>query len=672
MRPAVLVHLLDEVTKHLLGHVEVGDHAVLERTNRLDRPRRAAEHPLGLDADGVDLVRARVDRDDRRLGQHDAATADVDERVRRAEVDRHVAAAEAGELREDSHALSRPRTPGRPLTRWGGSASGARPAAVYRSPIWAPERKLSPQVTDFPSTGDQLPATARSERGDRQPDDVEVVAVDALDERAAAALDRVAAGAAAPLARTSTYQSTVASSSVRNVTRVDRVPARLPPPVSIAKPLTTSCVRPLSRRSDCRGRAASAGLPQIAPSITTTVSTPRTDGLVRIAGAGTCAARALRSAFRVATSIGAPAIVLVDVASAATSNSHPSDARMSRRWGEADARSAARRAQRRDPGVGRAPRSQVREEQLRLARRRLGAVGAVDHVLADLDREVAADRARRGLERVRRADHLARRLDRVVALEDDRHERAGGDELDELAEERLALVLAVVLLRGRLVELHLLQRDEPQALALEAGDDLAGQVAGERVRLDQDEGPVHSAPSEGWVRTRASRRGAGSSASAGSSRRRRRARGGGGWIAPGTSVSQYGQIAHCGSSGVAHATHGSLSLRRHAGQRRKSFSIGASQFGHIMLVELVDPSRRRLHLELALAHVLEVLRRPHDRVDDRADEREQARCGRAADQHRIGHPPARVGVGPVDQREPDRRPGRFRLTLVSRRMSFSR
>src|SRR5215218_902347 len=37
VRPAVLVHLLDEVAQHLLGHVEVGDHAVLERPDGGDR-----------------------------------------------------------------------------------------------------------------------------------------------------------------------------------------------------------------------------------------------------------------------------------------------------------------------------------------------------------------------------------------------------------------------------------------------------------------------------------------------------------------------------------------------------------------------------------------------------------------------------------------------------------
>src|SRR5204862_523507 len=78
VRPAVLVDLLDEVAQHLLGDVEVGDHAVLQRADGLDRARRAAEHALRLDADGVDLSGARVDRDHGRLAQHDAAPADVD------------------------------------------------------------------------------------------------------------------------------------------------------------------------------------------------------------------------------------------------------------------------------------------------------------------------------------------------------------------------------------------------------------------------------------------------------------------------------------------------------------------------------------------------------------------------------------------------------------------
>ena len=45
VRPAVLVHLLDEVPQHLLGHVEVGDDAVLERPDCADVPGRPPEHP---------------------------------------------------------------------------------------------------------------------------------------------------------------------------------------------------------------------------------------------------------------------------------------------------------------------------------------------------------------------------------------------------------------------------------------------------------------------------------------------------------------------------------------------------------------------------------------------------------------------------------------------------
>ena len=105
MRETVLVHLLDEVAEHLLGDVEVGDDAVLQRADGGDRAGRAAEHALGLDADGVDLARALVDRDDRRLGEDDAAAADVDERIGGAQVHGHVATAEAIEVTHKTHAL---------------------------------------------------------------------------------------------------------------------------------------------------------------------------------------------------------------------------------------------------------------------------------------------------------------------------------------------------------------------------------------------------------------------------------------------------------------------------------------------------------------------------------------------------------------------------------------
>ena len=67
----------------------------LERADRGDAVGRAADHPLGLGADGEDLAGLGVHRDDGRLVEHHAAAAHVDERVGGAEVDRHVAADDA-------------------------------------------------------------------------------------------------------------------------------------------------------------------------------------------------------------------------------------------------------------------------------------------------------------------------------------------------------------------------------------------------------------------------------------------------------------------------------------------------------------------------------------------------------------------------------------------------
>ena len=95
-RPLARVHALDEVAQHLLADVEVGDHAVLQRADRLDVLGRAPDHLLRFDADRERTTVAHVDRDHRRLVEHDAAPAHVHERVGSAEVDRHVAAEQSG------------------------------------------------------------------------------------------------------------------------------------------------------------------------------------------------------------------------------------------------------------------------------------------------------------------------------------------------------------------------------------------------------------------------------------------------------------------------------------------------------------------------------------------------------------------------------------------------
>src|SRR3954451_19119847 len=70
----------------------------------------------------------------------------------------------------------------------------------------------------------------------------------------------------------------------------------------------------------------------------------------------------------------------------------------------------------------------------------------------------------------------------------------------------------------------------------------------------------------------------------------------------------------------------------------------AVRAGH--LLDLLQPRRRRRDLELAFAHVVEVLGRAHDHVDDRADEgEEERRGGGATDQHRVLDAAPGVGEG---------------------------
>src|SRR6185437_12697032 len=68
---------LEEVPQHLLGDVEVGDDAVLERPHGEDAVGGAAEHPFGLETDAFDLAGRALDRDHRGLVEDDALAFDV-------------------------------------------------------------------------------------------------------------------------------------------------------------------------------------------------------------------------------------------------------------------------------------------------------------------------------------------------------------------------------------------------------------------------------------------------------------------------------------------------------------------------------------------------------------------------------------------------------------------
>ena len=84
-------------------------------------------------------------------------------------------------------------------------------------------------------------------------------------------------------------------------------------------------------------------------------------------------------------------------------------------------------------------------------------------------RVVAAQRTGLGRGGVRRADRRARRGDHAFALEHERERRPRRDEVDELSEERLRLVLGVVLLREVAVDDEQARGAQPEATPLEAG-----------------------------------------------------------------------------------------------------------------------------------------------------------------------------------------------------------
>src|SRR3954447_3937197 len=72
-----------------------------------------------------------------------------------------------------------------------------------------------------------------------------------------------------------------------------------------------------------------------------------------------------------------------------------------------------------------------------------------------------------------------------------------------------------------------------------------------------------------------------------------------------------------------------------------------------LVAQLAHPQLGGFDLQLALVRVLQVLRRPHDRVDGGADVGEEGGDGGAGDQERVGDPAARIEVGVDDQRQPE-------------------
>ena len=167
---------------------------------------------------------------------------------------------------------------------------------------------------------------------------------------------------------------------------------------------------------------------------------------------------------------------------------------------------------------------------------------------------------------------------RVLAADGEREDGARRDERDELAEEGLALVLGVVLLRERAGDLEQAGAAELVAATLEAGDDLAAERATDAVRLDEDECGFGSHRRGSVVATRAAAEDGRRSARAAHAQRlqrpRRRVT-----AAGGTGVAQYGQTCQICSSGEPHELHACLRRVVQTGQTRNEASTSPRQTG---------------------------------------------------------------------------------------------
>ena len=80
----------DEMAQHLLGHLEIGDYAVAKWPRCLNVGRRAADHLPSLLANRLHVADPRIDRNHRRLEQHDALAPPKDDCIRGTQIDREL------------------------------------------------------------------------------------------------------------------------------------------------------------------------------------------------------------------------------------------------------------------------------------------------------------------------------------------------------------------------------------------------------------------------------------------------------------------------------------------------------------------------------------------------------------------------------------------------------
>src|SRR5919106_2744357 len=323
--------------------------------------------------------------------------------------------------------------------------------------------------------------------------------------------------------------------------------------------------------------------------------------------------------------------------------------------------------------------SSIREPEADLPLSRARRIGSVHEVVRHREREVAPDRSGSGLRRIRGSDRRPCDLDRRLTLEDERECRRRRDEADQLPEEGLLPVLLVVTLGQVPIDVNEPRGPHAQPALLEAREDLARQTALHAVRLDQDKCAfVHSrrlfssssrffAFQKNQITTPRTMIGMIMPTSASTEKATESPPPDPPWARRTATRSTLEVLDG------ARRLDGRLAVRADLPERlERSLATparllelgranGAGQelrldhrATHRTALGMAERLLHRLHLELPLANVLDVLGRPEEHVQERPQERHgETESNRHAEEDRILDPPPRVLVHPVRRGEPE-------------------
>src|SRR5215208_4211740 len=102
-----MMNLLDKMTEHRLSNLEICDNAVFHGPDGHNIAGGAAQHPLGLFADGQNVGGARLNGDHGGFPQYNSLVSYIYQRVRCSQIDTDIVGKQTLNLREHERCLTR-------------------------------------------------------------------------------------------------------------------------------------------------------------------------------------------------------------------------------------------------------------------------------------------------------------------------------------------------------------------------------------------------------------------------------------------------------------------------------------------------------------------------------------------------------------------------------------